>query len=89
MTANSDPASRPVSATLAPVAPSLMVKVVMRPMTLVLNYLATKPEFLDRQAAAPLLASLFSPADRAFFRLLSIKQYLSLHVAPTDAAFDD
>jgi deazaflavin-dependent oxidoreductase (nitroreductase family) len=161
MTANSDPASRPVSATLAPVAPSLMVKVVMRPMTLVLNpligrmagrrnfpmaaqirhvgrrsgrvyvtsagarvagdvaviplafgnkcdwarnvraaggcsirangrnYLATTPEFLDRQAAAPLLASLFSPADRAFFRLLSIKQYLSLHVAPTDAAFDD
>jgi deazaflavin-dependent oxidoreductase (nitroreductase family) len=158
MSTNSDPASRPAPGTLVPVAPSLMVKVVMRPMTRVLNplvgriagrrnfpmaaqvrhvgrrsgrayltsvgarvagdvavvplafgnqcdwaqnvraangcsirvngqnYVATKPEFLDGQAAAPLLASLFSPADRAFFRLLSIKQYLRLHVVPTDAA---
>jgi hypothetical protein len=46
------------------------------------NYAATRAEFLDGQAAAPLLASLFSPADRAFFRLLSIKQYLRLRVMP-------
>jgi deazaflavin-dependent oxidoreductase (nitroreductase family) len=155
MSTNFDPASRPAPATLAPVAPSPIVKVVMRPMTRVLNplvgrmagrrnfpmaaqvrhvgrrsgrayvtsvgarvvgdvavvplafgnhcdwaqnvraaggcsirangqdYAATKPEFLDGQAAAPLLASLFSPADRAFFRLLSVKQYLRLHVMPT------
>jgi deazaflavin-dependent oxidoreductase (nitroreductase family) len=154
MSTNSDPASRPAPASLTPVAPSLMVKVVMRPMTRVLNplagrmagrtnfpmaaqlrhvgrrsgrvyvtsvgarvagdvavvplafgnqcdwaqnvraaggcsirvngqnYAATRAEFLDGQAAAPLLASLFSPADRAFFRLLSIKQYLRLRVMP-------
>ncbi len=154
MSANSDPASRPAQPTLTPVGPSPMVKLVMRPMTRVLNplmgrmagrrnfpmaaqirhvgrrsgrayvtsvgarvagdvavvplafgdqcdwarnvraaggcsirangqnYAATKPEFLNGLAAAPLLASLFSPADRAFFRLLSIKQYLRLHVVP-------
>ena len=154
MSTNSDPASRPAQSALTPVAPSLMVKVVMRPMTRVLNplmgrmagrrnfpvaaqirhvgrrsgrayvtsvgarvagdvavvplafgnqcdwaqnvraaggcgirangrnYAATKPEFLDGRAAAPLLASLFSPADRAFFRLLSIRQYLRMHVVP-------
>jgi deazaflavin-dependent oxidoreductase (nitroreductase family) len=154
MSTNSDPASHPAQATLTPVAPSLMVKVVMRAMTRVLNpligrmagrryfpmaaqirhagrrsgrayvtsagarvagdvavvplafgnqcdwaqnvraaggcsirangqnYAAAKPQFLDRQAVAPLLASLFSPADRAFFRLLGIKQYLRLHVVP-------
>jgi deazaflavin-dependent oxidoreductase (nitroreductase family) len=154
MSTNSDPASRPAQSALTPVAPSLMVRVVMRPMTRVLNplmgrmagrrnfpvaaqirhvgrrsgrgyvtsvgarvagdvavvplafgnqcdwaqnvraaggcgirangrnYAATKPEFLDGRAAAPLLASLFSPADRAFFRLLSIRQYLRMHVVP-------
>jgi deazaflavin-dependent oxidoreductase (nitroreductase family) len=154
MSTNSDPASRPGQSTLTPVAPSLMVKVVMRPMTRVLNplmvrmagrrnfpvaaqirhvgrrsgrayvasvgarvagdvavvplafgnqcdwaqnvraaggcsirasgqnYAATKPQFLDGRAAAPLLASLFGPADRAFFRLLGIRQYLRMHVVP-------
>ena len=154
MSTNSDPAARPAQPALTPVAPSLVVKVVMRPMTLVLNplmgrvagrgnfpaaaqirhvgrrsgrayvtsvgarvagdvavvplafgnqcdwaqnvraaggcgirangrnYAATKPEFLDGRDVAPLLASLFSPADRAFFRLLGIRQYLRMHVAP-------
>ena len=154
MSTNSDPASRPAPAKLAPVAPSPMVKVVMRPMTRLLNpmigrmagrrnfpmaaqvrhvgrrsgrtyvtsvgarvagdvavvplafgnecdwarnvqaaggcwikvdgqnYVATKPEFLGGRDAAPLLATLFSPADRAFFRVLSVKQYLRLHVVP-------
>ena len=154
MSANSNSASRPAQPTLTPVAPSLMVKVVMRPMTRVLNplmgrmagrrnfpvaaqirhvgrrsgrayvtsvgarvagdvavvplafgnqcdwaqnvraaggctirangqnYTATKPEFLDGRTAVPVLASLFSPADRAFFRLLSIRQYLRMHVVP-------
>lgn len=151
---NSGPDSRPAQPTLAPVGPSPMVKIVMRPMTRVLNplmgrmagrrylpmaaqirhvgrrsgrtyvtsvgarvagdvvavplafgnqcdwaqnvraaggcsvrvngrnYAATKPEFLGGRAAAPMLASLFSPADRAFFRLLGVKQYLRLHVVP-------
>lgn len=154
MSTNSGPAARPAQPALTPVAPSAMVKVVMRPMTRVLNplmstmagrrnfpvaaqirhvgrrsgrayvtsvgarvaadvavvplafgnqcdwaqnvraaggclirangrdYTATKPEFLDRRDAAPLLASLFSPADRAFFRLLGIRQYLRMHVLP-------
>jgi deazaflavin-dependent oxidoreductase (nitroreductase family) len=154
MSTNSDPASRPAQPALTPVGPSPMVRIVMRPMTRVLNplagrmagrryfpmaaqirhvgrrsgrtyltsvgarvagdvavvplafgnqcdwaqnvraaggcsirvngqnYAATRPQFLDGRAAAPLLASLFSPADRAFFRLLSVKQYLRLHVVP-------
>jgi deazaflavin-dependent oxidoreductase (nitroreductase family) len=154
MSMNSDSDSRPAQAALAPVAPSLMVKVVMRPMTRVLNplmggmagrrnfpmaaqirhvgrrsgrayvtsvgarvagdvavvplafgnqcdwaqnvrtaggcsirvngqdYRATSPQFLGGTAAAPLLSSMFSPADRAFFRLLGVRQYLRLHVVP-------
>jgi deazaflavin-dependent oxidoreductase (nitroreductase family) len=154
MSTNSDPASRPAQPALTPVAPSLMVRVVMRPMTRVLNplmgrmagrrnfpvaaqirhvgrrsgrayvtsvgarvagdvavvplafgsqcdwaqnvraaggcgirangqdYAGTRPQFLDGRDAAPLLASLFSPADRAFFRLLSVRQYLRMHVVP-------
>lgn len=154
MSTNSDPVSRPAQTTPKAVAPSLMVKVVMRPMTRVLNplmsrmagrrnfpmaaqvrhvgrrsgrayvtsvgariagdvavvplafgnrcdwaqnvraaggcsirangqdYRATEPQFLDGRAAAPLLSSMFGPADRAFFRLLGVKQYLRLHVVP-------
>jgi deazaflavin-dependent oxidoreductase (nitroreductase family) len=44
------------------------------------DYQAAKPELLDRQAAAPLLASVFGPVVRASFRLLGIKQYLRLRV---------
>ena len=46
------------------------------------DYAATKPEFLDGRDVAPLLASLFRPAGRAFFRLLGIRQYLRMHVVP-------
>jgi deazaflavin-dependent oxidoreductase (nitroreductase family) len=48
------------------------------------NYRATEPKFLDREAAAPLLASVFSPVVRASFRMLGIKQYLRLRVVPDD-----
>jgi deazaflavin-dependent oxidoreductase (nitroreductase family) len=44
------------------------------------DYRATEPQFLDRQAAGPLLAAAFSPVVRASFRLLGIRQYLRLHV---------
>ena len=48
------------------------------------DYRATEPEFLDRRAARPLLAPVFSPVVRASFRLLGIKQRLRLRVAPDD-----
>jgi deazaflavin-dependent oxidoreductase (nitroreductase family) len=46
------------------------------------DYRATEPEFLDRSAAGPLLAAGFGPFSRAGFRMLGIKQYLCLRVAP-------
>jgi deazaflavin-dependent oxidoreductase (nitroreductase family) len=49
------------------------------------DYQASDPEFLDRRAAGPLLASLFNPVARAGFRMLGIKQYLRLHVTPAGA----
>jgi len=50
------------------------------------DYHATEPEFLDRQAAGPLLAAAFSPVVRASFRLLGISQYLRLRVVPAGDA---
>ena len=46
------------------------------------DYRATKPELLDRDAAGPVLVPVFGPVLRASFRLLGIKQYLRLRVAP-------
>ena len=46
------------------------------------DYQATDPRFLDRRAAGPLVASVFSPFQRGGFRMLGIKQYLRLRVAP-------
>jgi deazaflavin-dependent oxidoreductase (nitroreductase family) len=46
------------------------------------DYQATDPRFLDRRAAGPLVASVFSPLQRGGFRMLGIKQYLRLRVAP-------
>jgi deazaflavin-dependent oxidoreductase (nitroreductase family) len=46
------------------------------------DYRATDPRFLDRHAVGPLLASGFSPVERASLRLLGIRQYLRLRVAP-------
>jgi hypothetical protein len=48
------------------------------------DYRATEPEFYDREAAAQLLASVFSPVFRGTFRLLGIKQYLRLRVVADD-----
>ena len=44
------------------------------------DYRATDPRFLDRRAAGPLVASVFSPLQRGGYRMLGIKQYLRLHV---------
>ena len=152
MSADSDRLPQAVAGALQPVAPSLVVKIVLRPMTKVLNplirklagrrhfwmaaqmwhvgrrsgrrymtpvgarrsgdlvvipltfgnrsdwsqnvraaggcsirlkgrdYQATRPEFLSVQEAQPLVRSAFSPLERASFRMLGIRQVMSLHV---------
>lgn len=50
------------------------------------DYVATEPEFLGRPEAAPLVRSAFSPLERASFRLLGIKQFMCLRVAPAGHA---
>ena len=50
------------------------------------QYTAVAPEFVDRHDAGPLLKSAFGPVERAGFRLLGIRQYLRLHVAPAALA---
>jgi deazaflavin-dependent oxidoreductase (nitroreductase family) len=44
------------------------------------DYHAAQPEFLDRRAATPLVRSMFSPVERAGFRLLGIRQFMRLQV---------
>ena len=46
------------------------------------DYAAAEPQFMDRADAGPLLRSAFGPMEQASFRLLGIKQYLRLRVAP-------
>jgi len=48
------------------------------------DYVGTEPEFLGVQDAQPLIRSAFSPFERASFRLLGIRQVLSLHAVPAD-----
>jgi deazaflavin-dependent oxidoreductase (nitroreductase family) len=46
------------------------------------DYDATRPVFLDRADAGPLVRRVFGPVTRAGFRMLGIKQFLRLHVVP-------
>jgi deazaflavin-dependent oxidoreductase (nitroreductase family) len=46
------------------------------------DYAATEPEFVSVHDARPLIRSAFSPAERASFRLLGIRQVLTLHAVP-------
>jgi hypothetical protein len=46
------------------------------------EYAATDPEFLGAEDAQPLIRSAFSPLERASFRLLGIRQVLSLQAIP-------
>jgi hypothetical protein len=48
------------------------------------DYEATAPVFLSIQDAQPLIRSAFSPLERASFRLLGIRQVLSLRAAPAN-----
>lgn len=157
MSADSGRLAAPVASSITPIAPSLFVKLVVRPMTKVLNpvirhvagrkhfrmaaqirhagrrsgrqyvtpvgarrtgdivlialtfgnssdwsknvrvaggcfirldgqdYVATRPEFLSAQEAEPLIGSAFNLIERSSFRLLSIKQFLRLHVTPAES----
>jgi hypothetical protein len=49
-------------------------------------YTAVEPGFLDRREAGPLLVAAFGPVERAGFRMLGIRQYLRLRVAPMGQA---
>jgi deazaflavin-dependent oxidoreductase (nitroreductase family) len=44
------------------------------------GYDVTRPEFIDRGAATPLLRSSFGPVERAGVRLLGIRQFMLLQV---------
>jgi hypothetical protein len=46
---------------------------------------ATRPEFLSLQEAQPLVRALFSPLERAGFRMLGIRQVMRLHMVPAEA----
>jgi deazaflavin-dependent oxidoreductase (nitroreductase family) len=46
------------------------------------DYQATQPEFLDRKQAGQLAKAAFSPLERASFRLLGIRQFMRLRIAP-------
>lgn len=50
------------------------------------DYVATHPEFLSVEDAQALIRSAFSPFERASFRLLGIRQVLSLRVVPAEQA---
>jgi deazaflavin-dependent oxidoreductase (nitroreductase family) len=49
------------------------------------DYVATEPRFLSPDEARPLVLSAFSRTERASFRLLGIRQFLSLRLAPARA----
>jgi deazaflavin-dependent oxidoreductase (nitroreductase family) len=44
----------------------------------------TQPQIMSRQEASPLMRAAFSPTERAGFRMLGIKQVMSLRVVSTD-----
>jgi len=46
------------------------------------DYDATDPQFLSREQAGELLKPMFSPMERASFRLLRIRQFIRLHATP-------
>jgi len=46
------------------------------------DYVATRPRFLALEDAQPLIRSAFTPLERASFRLLGIRQVLSLEARP-------
>jgi hypothetical protein len=48
------------------------------------DYDVTSPQFISRQEARPLVQAAFSPLERAGFRMLGIKQVMSLRVVSAE-----
>jgi deazaflavin-dependent oxidoreductase (nitroreductase family) len=48
------------------------------------NFDVTQPQVMSRQEAKPLVRSAFSPINRAGFRMLGIKQVMTLRVASAE-----
>ena len=46
------------------------------------DYQASQPEILGRNQARELIRPMFSPLERASFRLLGIRQFMLLHAVP-------
>jgi deazaflavin-dependent oxidoreductase (nitroreductase family) len=49
------------------------------------DYDTTEPEFLSAQQAKPLVRAVFSPLERASFKVLGIRQFMRLHIVPDGA----
>ena len=49
------------------------------------DYQASQPEFLGRNQARELIRPMFSPLERASFRLLGIRQFMLLHAVPASS----
>jgi len=49
------------------------------------DYQASQPEFLGRDQAKELIRPMFSPLERASFRLLGIRQFMLLHTVPASS----
>jgi deazaflavin-dependent oxidoreductase (nitroreductase family) len=48
------------------------------------DYNVTRPQIMNRQEAKPLVQAAFSPMNRAGFRMLGIKQVMTLRVASAE-----
>jgi hypothetical protein len=48
------------------------------------DYDVTQPQFMSRQEAKPLVQAAFSPMNRAGFRMLGIKQVMTLSVVSAE-----
>jgi deazaflavin-dependent oxidoreductase (nitroreductase family) len=48
------------------------------------DYDVTRPQVMTRQEAKPLMQAAFSPANRVGFRMLGIKQVMTLHVVSAE-----
>jgi hypothetical protein len=48
------------------------------------DYQATQPEFVSAHDAGPLVRSAFGPLERASFRMLGIRQFMTLRIVSAE-----
>jgi len=110
MTADPQQVGQHPAGLLAPVPPSRLVRMVMRPLTRMLNPVVgmlagrphfrmaaqirhvgrrsgrryVTPEFVSAHDAGPLVRSAFGPLERASFRMLGIRQFITLRIGPAE-----